>query len=70
MKKLHDYIGQCPGLSSDDRKNIEEKIATISDAIEKEPKTLKWKMRGRVGTSKRWYNVVEEVQRDTLSGSS
>jgi hypothetical protein len=70
LKKLHDYIGQCPGLSSDDRKNIEGKIPMISDAIEKEPKTLKWKMRAKVGTARRWYNVVEEVQRDTLSESS
>jgi len=70
MKKLHDYVGQCPGLSSDDRKNIEGRISAISDAIEKEPKTLKWKMRAKVGTAKKWYNVVEEVQRDTLSGPS
>ena len=70
LKKLHDYVGECPRLSSDDRKNIEGKITAISDAIEKEPKTLKWKMRARVGTAKKWYNVVEEVQRDTLSGPS
>jgi hypothetical protein len=70
LKKLHDYVGQSPGLSSDDRKNIEGKIAAISDAIEKEPKTLKWKMRSKVGTARKWYNVVEEVQRDTLSESS
>jgi hypothetical protein len=70
LKKLHDYVGQSSGLSSDDRKNIEGKITAISDAIEKEPKTLKWKMRSKVGTARKWYNVVEEVQRDTLSGSS
>ena len=70
LKKLHDYVGKCPGLSSDDRKNIEGRITAISDAIEKEPKTLKWKMRAKVGTAKKWYNVVEEVQRDTLSGPS
>jgi hypothetical protein len=40
----------------------------ISQAIEKEPKSLKWKMRAKVGTSRKWYNVVEEVERDTLSG--
>jgi hypothetical protein len=70
LKRLRDYTGECPGLSGDDRKNIEDKIATITDAIENEPKTLKWKMRAKVGTARKWYNVVEEVQRDTLSGSS
>jgi hypothetical protein len=67
LKKLREYAAKCPGLSSDDRANIEGKINTISDAIEKEPKTLKWKIRARVGTSRKWYNVVEEVARDTLS---
>jgi len=69
LKKLHEYAGECPGLSGDDRKTIREKIMTISEAIEKEPKTLRWKMRAKVGTARKWYNVVEEVQRDTLSGS-
>jgi len=68
LKKLREYTGQCPGLSSDDCSNIEGKIDLMSDAIEKEPKTLKWKMRARVGTARKWYNVVEEVQRDTISG--
>jgi len=26
-------------------------------------------MRGKIGTARKWHNVVEEVQRDTLSGS-
>jgi hypothetical protein len=69
LKKLHEYAGECPGLSGDDRKAIREKITAINDAIEKEPKTLKWKMRAKVGTARKWYNVVEEVQRDSLSGS-
>ena len=69
LKKLHEYAEECPGLSGDDRKTIREKITAISEAIEKEPKTLKWKMRAKVGTARKWYNVVEEVQRDTLSRS-
>jgi hypothetical protein len=69
LKKLHDYVASCTGLTVDDRKSIEGKIVAIRDAIEKEPKTLKWKMRAKVGTGRKWYNVVEEVQRDTLSGS-
>jgi len=68
LKKLRDYVGECPGLKDDDRASIEGKISTITDAIEREPKTLKWKMRARVGTARKWYNVVEEVQRDTISG--
>jgi len=68
LKKLREYIVECPGLQGNDRADIEGKISAISEAIEKEPKTLKWKMRSKVGTSRKWYNVVEEVQRDTISG--
>jgi hypothetical protein len=68
MKKLQEYVTVYPGLSSDDRTTIGGKIKTICDAIEKEPKALKWKMRAKVGTTRKWYNVVEEVQRDTISG--
>jgi len=68
LKKLFEYVGTCPGLSKEDRGNVAGKIETISQAIEKEPKSLKWKMRAKVGTARKWYNVVEEVQRDTLSG--
>jgi len=42
-------------------------MRSISDAIEREEKTLRWKMRAKIGTSRKWYNVVEEVQRDTIS---
>lgn len=68
LSKLRGYVVECPGLSGNDRASIEGKINMISDAIEKEPKALKWKMRAKVGTSRKWYNVVEEVERDTISG--
>jgi hypothetical protein len=68
MKKLKEYAEKSPGLSSDDKSTIENRAEAITAAIEKEPKTLKWKMREKIGTSRKWYNLVEEVQRDDLSG--
>ena len=68
VKRLQDYVVECPGLKGDDRVTIGKRLKAIADAVEKEPKTLKWKMREKIGTSKQWYNVVEEVQRDNLSG--
>jgi hypothetical protein len=67
MKKLQEYVAECPGLKGDDRATISDRVKAITDRVEKEPKTLKWKMREKIGTSRKWYNVVEEVQRDTLS---
>ena len=41
-----------------------DKLLTM---IEREPKTMKWKMRQKVGTKTLWYNEVEEKERGTLA---
>ncbi len=38
-------------------------IAKLNSIVEKTPKTDKWKVRSRVGTTKPWFKEVEEVQR-------
>jgi len=47
-------------LSDEMRQVISQKADTISDAIEKEPKSWKWKLRARTGTKKIWYNEVSD----------
>lgn len=42
---------------------IQRNIAGVLDAIERAPKTQKWKLRARVGERARWYEHVEEVNR-------
>jgi hypothetical protein len=42
---------------------IEGNITALRDAIERAPKTQKWKLRARVGERTRWYEQVEEVNR-------
>ena len=44
---------------------IEETSFRISKITSKAaPKTLQWKLRAKVEPAKKWYNLVEEVQRD------
>jgi hypothetical protein len=38
-------------------------ISKLNEIVEKTPKTERWKVRARVGTSKPWFREVEEVQR-------
>ena len=45
------------------RDNIENKINLLNDRIEETPKSKKWKMRATVGTKRKWYKDVEEVER-------
>jgi hypothetical protein len=52
-------------LSPEKKATIEKRIDQLVHAIESEPKTLRWKLRARVGTKQKWYEEVEEVERAT-----
>jgi len=42
---------------------VEERISKLKALIDKEPKTQNWEKRSKKGTSKLWYDEVEEVER-------
>ena len=63
MSKVKEFLGKYEALTEEDRKDISAKIEKILKALEDEPKSLKWKMRAKIGTSKRWYTEVEELVR-------
>jgi len=52
-------------LTEEDRAVINKKLDTLISAIENQPKSLRWKLRAKVGTKQKWYNEVEEVERAT-----
>ncbi len=62
--KVKEFLDKYEGLSKQDKAVVVERIDQLQDKTEKEPKTLQWKLRSKVGPSVKWYNVVEEVQRD------
>jgi hypothetical protein len=51
-------------LTKQEKALVLDRIKKLKEPIEAQPKTLQWKMRSKIGTSKLWYNKVEEVQRD------
>ncbi|MCF7793448.1 MAG: hypothetical protein K9N09_06835 [Candidatus Cloacimonetes bacterium] len=51
-------------LEEDDAKIVDERINTIIDAIQNKRKTISWSLRNLIGEKMKWYNEVEEVQRD------
>lgn len=63
LNKVKSMLGNYEALSSSDRDVIAGRIDGLLDAIEKEPKSVGWKVRAKVGTKKQWYNDVEEVER-------
>jgi hypothetical protein len=44
-----------------DRDVIARRLAEIEERIEAEPKSRSWRLRGRIGERKRWYELPEEV---------
>jgi hypothetical protein len=70
LKKIHTFVSELERFSAEarldpqkilkkDRKDIMEKIEILLVAINREPKSLRWKMRSKVGIKRRWYNPVE-----------
>jgi hypothetical protein len=48
-------------LTKEDLEDISVKINKLLQFIEKEPKSMRWKLRAKIGTRKKWYNDVEEA---------
>jgi hypothetical protein len=48
-------------LSESDRARISDRIGTVLERIEAEPKSRGWKLRAKIGERKRWYELPEEV---------
>ena len=41
---------------------VESRIDALLDKIEREGKSMKWKIRGRAGTRVKWYDDAEDVE--------
>jgi hypothetical protein len=63
LHKIKEFLPNYGDLDAADKSGVTASIDALLDRIEKEPKTMKWRLRARVGTSRRWYTVVEEVVR-------
>lgn len=47
-------------LATQERDLIDERLSRLWDAIDKAPKTSKWRWRAKVGERVRWYEEPEE----------
>jgi len=53
----------APELSGAEMQRILDRVRELEQAIERAPKTRKWKLRARVGDRVRWYEDPEEVEK-------
>jgi len=63
LEKVKGFLADYKNLTEEDKADVSAKIEKTLKAINDEPKTLKWKMRAKIGTKKRWYTEVEELIR-------
>jgi hypothetical protein len=63
LAKIGEALPHHPALPADIADSVRERLATLQDAIERAPKTQRWKVRARVGNRVKWYEHVEEVNR-------
>lgn len=64
LNKIRGFM-ETYNVAEADRTLINKRLDALIAAIEDQPKGMKWKMRARIGTKKKWYNEVEEVERAT-----
>jgi hypothetical protein len=60
LNKTLSLMKQYIQLPEEEEKIVRERVQKLIDMIEKQPKSMGWKMRSRVGTKQKWYMEVEE----------
>jgi hypothetical protein len=63
LKRVVDFIPQFPAIGVDQAQLIRARIADLLARIEAAPKSMKWKLRAKVGTRVLWYQEVSEKSR-------
>jgi len=62
LSKVQQLAQGYTQLSSEQKELINTQVKTALARIEKEPKSLPWRLRARVGDRVKWYREVDEVQ--------
>ncbi|MEM2964191.1 MAG: hypothetical protein QXE22_01900 [Candidatus Bathyarchaeia archaeon] len=63
LERIKNFLNSHPTLKASDKSNILQKISLLETEIENAPKSIRWKMRAKVGPKQKWYREVEEVER-------
>jgi hypothetical protein len=69
LKKLVTFLSKYE-LEAEAKQILEGRINKLLQSIEVAPKSLKWKLRDKVGEKKRWYDLPEVPIRTQSIGSS
>jgi len=62
LDKLKDWVCQYDVITNEIREIVNVKLDDLLSRIENEPKSLRWKVRAKIGTRVKWYQDVNEVE--------
>ncbi|HUO43101.1 MAG TPA: hypothetical protein VMU35_09005 [Methylomirabilota bacterium] len=62
IEKMKNYVDGLAMLSSDEKQIVKSRISTLSERIEREDKSMKWKFRAKAGPKVKWYADVDDVE--------
>ena len=61
LKKVMEFIPRFPAIGPAEAETIRRRITSHIEKIEAAPKSMKWRLRAKVGTRARWYQEVQEA---------
>jgi hypothetical protein len=65
FRKVLRFLPKYDILSAEDLQLVSTRISRALDIIDASPKSLRWRMRAKIGTRSRWYDLVEEASPST-----
>jgi Icc-related predicted phosphoesterase len=65
IKKVSGFVGQYEALSAEEKEKVRSEAQVLLKRIEETKKSIKWKLRAKLGTRVKWYKEVEEVSPET-----
>jgi hypothetical protein len=70
LERVRRYARSLEALNQEHLGQIDERIDQAWKLVEAAPKTLRWRLRARVGASKQWYQQVDEGYREVGTASA
>jgi hypothetical protein len=61
LGKVKEWVHRYEVIEPAVRQNVEGKVTAMLSRMEAEPKSLRWKLRARIGTKVKWYEDVGDV---------
>jgi hypothetical protein len=59
LKKIRENLQNFDVLPADEKATVNNRITAMLESFEAIPKSMKWKLRAKVGPSRKWYTEVQ-----------